>query len=40
MTVFEAVTAVYHLADFQKTYKNVYGNYDIKLFESAVKYFK
>jgi phosphoribosylformylglycinamidine synthase len=21
-------------------YKNVYGNYDIKLFESAVKYFK
>ena len=26
MTVFEAVTAVYHLADFQKTYKNVYGN--------------
>ena len=26
MTVIEAVTSVYHLSDFKKTYKNVYGN--------------
>ena len=25
MTVIEAVTTVYHLADFKKTYKDVYG---------------
>ena len=26
MTVLEAVTAVFHLADYAKSYKNVYGN--------------
>ena len=26
MTVLEAVTSVFHLADYKKSYKNVYGN--------------